>query len=120
VEFEIVGILSGFLNRERAAPSASVEELEERLARLADERRRLHAGNAQRRERRRDLLLVDESDGEIQTLEEETAAAELAVERLDEAEPLILAELSAARGRRRAMQWAAIRAKLPARIISQK
>jgi hypothetical protein len=105
-----VGILSSFLsNRGKAAAPADVGELEDRLARLGDERRRLYGQNAQRRERRRELLLVDESDGEIQTLEEETAAAELAVERLDEAEPLIMAELTAARGRRRAAQWAAIR-----------
>ena len=104
-----MGIL-GFLTREKAEAPVSVEELEGRLGRLADERRRLAAGQTERARRRRELLTIDETDEEIAELERESAAAELQIERLDESEPLILAELAAARGRRREAQWEKIKA----------
>jgi hypothetical protein len=107
-----MGILSAFLsNRGKPSAPASVEELSQRLADLAAARKRLQAANAERRERRRGLLIIDETDEEISELERASSAAELEIERLDEAEPLLLAELAVARGRQRAKAWAEIRAR---------
>lgn len=99
-----MGIL-GFLTREKSAAPPTVEELEERLARLGIERRRLVEGQAERARRRRELLTIDETDVEIFENERDSDAASLALERLDETEPLLLSELSAARGRRRQAEW---------------
>lgn len=104
-----MGIL-GFLTREKSAAPPTVEELEERLARLGIERRRLVEGQAERARRRRELLTIDETDVEIFENERDSDAASLALERLDETEPLLLSELSAARGRRRQAEWEKIRA----------
>jgi hypothetical protein len=103
-----MGIL-GFLNREKVEAPQTVEELTQRLEHLAAERKRLTARQADRARRRRELLTIDETDEAISELERESAAAELELERIDEVEPILLAELAAARGRRRQAEWEKIK-----------
>ena len=104
-----MGFLSEIFGSSKKAAAPTVEGAEAALARLTAERSSAHAEVKTLTERRRALLLVDESDAEIAQLDQTIAAAELRLERLEEIEPKLLADLGQARDRRRQDQWAEMR-----------
>jgi hypothetical protein len=103
-----LGLLTRILGG-KDAKAETVDDAQAALARLADERKQAKAEISELAEKRRALLLVDDSDKEIALIEKTSAAAELRLERLDEAEPNLLAALTAARNRKRQAEWAAVR-----------
>lgn len=103
-----MGLLTRILGG-KDAKAETVDDAQAALARLADERKKAKAEISELGEKRRALLLVDDSDKEIALIEKASAAAELRLERLDEAEPGLLAALTAARDRKRQAEWAAVR-----------
>lgn len=114
-----MGIVAEIFGRRRAETTGSsivgLEAAEEALAKLRRARGLAKAEISQAGAKRRALLLVDNSDREIEGLEKAVSAAELRLDRLDAGEPQLLADLAAARDQIRRAQWAEIRGRfLPA------
>ena len=104
-----MGFLSEIFGSTKKAAAPTVEGAEAALARLNVERESARAEVRILIEQRRALLLEDGTDDEIAALDQKIAAAELRIERLDEAEPRLLSELAGARDRRRRAQWNELR-----------
>ena len=104
-EIRALGILSKIWGEPSKKAEPSVAEAEAALARLASERSAAQAEINELQTKRRSLLLVDDSDREIAAVDKASAAAELRLERLEEAEPGLVAGLTAARTRRRQAEW---------------
>ena len=104
-----MGILSKIWGEPSKKAEPSVAEAEAALSRLASERSAAQAEINELQTKRRSLLLVDDSDREIAAVDKASAAAELRLERLEEAEPGLVAGLTAARTRRRQAEWEQIR-----------
>ena len=91
----------GFLGDILGKKKPTVEGAEAALSRLSAERQSAQSDIKALTEQRRALLIVDGSDGEIARIDNDIAAAELRLERLEEVEPKLLADLGQARDRRR-------------------
>ncbi len=103
-----MGIFATMLNWTSAGAEGAartIPEAEAALARLAAARSEAVAKIADGRDRRRALLLRDDSDDEIEKIELEAERARRTIERLDEAEPLFLARLQELRDEARRAEW---------------
>jgi hypothetical protein len=100
-----MGLISDLIHRVRGNPPATVAEIERALKSLASEREANRVALISLHERRRSLLLVDESDDQIIDLDKQINALYLVGERTEELEPALLQRLQQLRDADRRAQW---------------
>jgi hypothetical protein len=89
----------------------SIGEVEKALAKLASKREEARTAISDLMKRREQLLLQDGSDALIAKADAEADRHRLTLERVEKAEPLLLAELAALRTEQKRQRWADLRAR---------
>jgi hypothetical protein len=104
-----LGVLDSILGQKADRGATAVADAEAALRRATED----HAGAVAEIDalnvKRRELLLIDDSDSDIIKLDRALSKAELRLERFDAAQPALLAALALARDRKRQAEWVDLR-----------